>query len=229
MKFIIIGLGNFGAWLAQSLTAAGHDVIGVDTNMIRVEALKDKITHVVKIDSTDITALKTLPLKDASAVVVCIGEDVGASIQTTALLKQLKIKRIICRVISPLHETVITAIGVDEVVHPEQDAAEQLSKKLDLIQIVESFEISNDYYVVEVKSPAKFNDVSIGDSKIFETYELQVITLLRPESKESIFGFEKTVKNSIGLIDNSTLILADDIIVVYGHIKNIRRLVYDLS
>lgn len=63
MKFIIIGLGNFGAWLAQSLTSAGHDVIGIDTNMIRVEALKDKITHVVKIDSTDITALKTLPLK----------------------------------------------------------------------------------------------------------------------------------------------------------------------
>ncbi|MBK6732162.1 MAG: TrkA family potassium uptake protein [Bacteroidetes bacterium] len=229
MKFIIIGLGNFGAWLAQSLTSAGHDVIGIDTNMIRVEALKDKITHVVKIDSTDITALKTLPLKDASAVVVCIGEDVGASIQTTALLKQLKIKRIICRVISPLHETVITAIGVDEVVHPEQDAAEQLSKKLDLVQIIESFEISNNYYVVEVKATLKFNEISIGDSKIFENYDLQVITLLRPESKESIFGFEKTVKNSIGLVDNSTIILTDDIIVIYGHIKNIRRLVNDLS
>ncbi len=229
MKFIIIGLGNFGAWLAQSLTTAGHDVIGIDLNMNRVESLKDKITHVVKIDSTDISALNTLPLKDASAVVVCIGEDVGASIQTTALLKQLKIKRIICRVISPLHETVITAIGVDEVVHPEQDAAEQLSKKLDLVEIIESFEISNNYYVVEVKATAKMHNVSIGESNIYKDYELQVVTILRPESRESIFGFEKTVKNSIGLVDNSTLIKADDILVIYGNIRNIRRMINDLG
>lgn len=229
MKFIIIGLGNFGAWLAQSLTTAGHDVIGIDLNMNRIESLKDKITHVVKIDSTDISALNTLPLKDASAVVVCIGEDVGASIQTTALLKQLKIKRIICRVISPLHETVITAIGVDEVVHPEQDAAEQLSKKLDLVEIIESFEISNNYYVVEVKATAKMHNVSIGESNIYKDYELQVVTILRPESRESIFGFEKTVKNSIGLVDNSTLIKADDILVIYGNIRNIRRMINDLG
>lgn len=229
MKFIIIGLGNFGAWLAQSLTTAGHDVIGIDLNMNRIESLKDKITHVVKIDSTDISALNTLPLKDASAVVVCIGEDVGASIQTTALLKQLKIKRIICRVISPLHETVITAIGVDEVVHPEQDAAEQLSKKLDLVEIIESFEISNNYYVVEVKATAKMHNVSIGESNIYKDYELQVVTILRPESRESIFGSEKTVKNSIGLVDNSTLIKADDILVIYGNIRNIRRMINDLG
>ena len=229
MKFIIIGLGNFGAWLGQNLTSAGHEVIGVDSSMSKVESYKDKITHVVKLDATDLTALNTLPLKDASAVVVCIGEDVGASIQTTALLKQLKLKRIICRVISPLHETVITAIGVDEVVHPEQDAAEQLSKKLDLTQIVEAFEISSKYNVIEVKAPAKFNDVTIGDTKIFEDYDLQIITLLRPESRESIFGFEKTVKNSIGLVNADTVIKLDDIIVIFGEIKNIRRFVYDLS
>lgn len=86
----------------------------------------------------------------------------------------------------------ITAIGVDEVVHPEQDAAEQLSKKLDLVQIIESFEISNNYYVVEVKATLKFNEISIGDSKIFENYDLQVITLLRPESKESILDLKNS-------------------------------------
>lgn len=229
MKFIIIGLGNFGAWLGQSMTASGHEIIGVDNNMGKVEALKDKITHVIKMDSTDASALKTLPLKDANAVVVCIGEDVGASIQTTALLKQMKVQRVICRVISALHETVITAIGVDEVVHPEQDAAEQLGKRLDMTQVVESFEISNNYNVIEIKAPAKFIEKRIAETKISDNYNLQVVTILRSESIESIFGFEKTVKNSIGLVDDETIIQADDLLVLFGNIKDIRSFANDFS
>ena len=73
-------------------------VIGMDLSMTKVDAMKDKITHVMKMDTTDIQALKTLPLKDTDAVIVAIGEDVGASIADTALSKQLKVKRIIGRV-----------------------------------------------------------------------------------------------------------------------------------
>ena len=32
MKYIIIGLGNYGGGLAEELMAIGHEVIGVDQN-----------------------------------------------------------------------------------------------------------------------------------------------------------------------------------------------------
>ena len=32
MKYIIIGLGNYGGVLAEELSVLGHEVIGVDTN-----------------------------------------------------------------------------------------------------------------------------------------------------------------------------------------------------
>ena len=48
MKYIIIGLGNFGSSLAQKLTALNNEVIGVDIRMDRIESIKDKITHVRK-------------------------------------------------------------------------------------------------------------------------------------------------------------------------------------
>lgn len=47
MKYIILGLGNFGASLAEKLTEMGNEVIGVDISMSKVEMLKDKISHVV--------------------------------------------------------------------------------------------------------------------------------------------------------------------------------------
>ena len=44
MKIIIIGLGNFGSAVAIKLAALGHEVIGVDSQIHRVENIKDKIT-----------------------------------------------------------------------------------------------------------------------------------------------------------------------------------------
>lgn len=227
MKFIIIGLGNFGAWLGENLTTSGHEVIGVDLSMHKVDAMKDRITHVIRMDTTDIQALTTLPLKDSDAVIVAIGEDVGASIMTTALLKQLKVKRIIGRVISPLHETVISAIGIDEVVHPEQETAERWSKKLDLKGVVESFNITGNYHIIEIKTPLKYVEKTIGDCEIKEKYGLNIITILRSESKESIFGFEKTVKNAVGVVNGVTKIQGDDILVVFGHIRDLKQFMED--
>ena len=82
MKYIVIGLGYFGSKLASNLTSMGHEVIGIDKHSERLDELKDSITTVMKLDSTSINALKSLPLNDADAVIVAIGEDVGSSILT---------------------------------------------------------------------------------------------------------------------------------------------------
>ena len=48
MKFTIIGLGNFGRVLAEELTALGHEVVGADIEMAKVDAVKDKLQeHIV--------------------------------------------------------------------------------------------------------------------------------------------------------------------------------------
>lgn len=72
MKFIIIGLGNFGASLAMKLTAQGNEVIGVDIKLERITALKEHITHTIAIDASDPVAFTSLPLKNTDVVIVAI-------------------------------------------------------------------------------------------------------------------------------------------------------------
>lgn len=100
MKYIIIGLGNFGASLAQKLTKTGNEVIGVDSQMGKVNALKEKITHTICLDATDEQAISHLPVSGTDVVMVCIGEDEGANILATALMKRSKAKRLISRAVS---------------------------------------------------------------------------------------------------------------------------------
>ena len=75
MKYIIIGLGNYGGVLAEELSVLGHEVIGVDTNEHRVDVLKDKIATSFIIDATDEQSLSVLPLKDVDVVIFFFGGD----------------------------------------------------------------------------------------------------------------------------------------------------------
>ncbi len=143
-KYIIIGLGSFGASLAEKLTQEGNEVIGVDASMAKVDAMKDKLSHVIRLDATDQITVSGLPIAQTDVVIVAIGEDQGANIMATAIMKNLKAKRLISRAISRLHEGVLQAIGVDEIVHPEEETAERWAKKLCLKGLVDSFELAGE-------------------------------------------------------------------------------------
>ena len=71
MKYIIIGLGNYGHVLAEELSALGHEVIGADVSAGRVDSLKEKIATAFVIDATDEQALSVLPLNSVDVVIVC--------------------------------------------------------------------------------------------------------------------------------------------------------------
>ena len=66
--YIIIGLGNYGHVLAEELSALGHEVIGADVSVGRVDSLKEKIATAFVIDATDEQALSVLPLNSVDAV-----------------------------------------------------------------------------------------------------------------------------------------------------------------
>lgn len=130
MKYIIAGLGRFGLSLAKSLTAQGHQVIGLDNNMQLVERYKDEMAITICLDICDEAAMRDLPIKDTDTLIVAIGGDEGTNIIATALCKNLGAKRIVSRAISRLHEQVLTAMSVDEIIRPEVEAAKRCSQLL---------------------------------------------------------------------------------------------------
>src|SRR5699024_380870 len=130
MKFIIVGLGNFGASLAEKLTQQGNEVIGIDVKMEKVNAFKEKISYTICMDATNKETVSDLPIQNTDIVMICIGEDQGVNVMATALFKNLNVKRLISRSNNTLHEDILKAIGVDEIVRPEEETAERWAKKL---------------------------------------------------------------------------------------------------
>ncbi|MDY3548411.1 TrkA family potassium uptake protein [Riemerella anatipestifer] len=222
MKYIIVGLGNFGASLAQKLTAQGNEVIGIDNSAAKVDAYKEKISHTICMDSTDEFTVSGLPIKETDIFVVAIGEDQGANVMTTALLKNLQVKRLISRAINPLHEKVLQAIGVDEIVHPEEETAERWAKKLCLSNIVDSFELNQEYSIIEAKVPEEYIGKTIREIDFRQKYNLVVLTIIRKVEVKSLLGKTKTETKVLGVAATDTLLEANDILVIYGSNKDLK-------
>ncbi|TDM00376.1 MAG: potassium transporter TrkA [Flavobacteriaceae bacterium] len=222
MKYIIVGLGNFGSSLAQKLTQQGNEVIGIDTHMTKVEACKEQISHAICMDATDEFAVSGLPLKDTDIVLVAIGEDQGANIMATALLKNLQVKRLISRAINPLHEKVLQALGVDEIVHPEEETAERWAKKLCLSNVVDSFELNEDYSIIEAKVPLDYVGKTVREVSFKKEFNLLVLTIIKKVDVKSLLGKTKTETQIQGVASADTLLSENDILVLYGSNKDLQ-------
>ncbi|MBI9040992.1 TrkA family potassium uptake protein [Lutibacter sp.] len=223
MKFLIVGLGNFGASLAEKLTNQGNEVIGIDSSMAKVDALKEKISHTICMNATDDFTVSGLPLKDTDVVIIAIGEDQGANVMATALFKNLKVKRLISRAINPLHEMVLKALGVDEILHPEEETAERWAKKLCLVGVVDSFELSDDYSLIEANVPQIYAGKKIGEIDFRKKYNILILTTIKKTKIEGDLGKSIFVNQVQGVASAELVLAEDDILVLYGANKDIQK------
>lgn len=222
MKYVIIGLGYFGASLAQKLSLSGNEVIAVDKKMERVDAIKDQVTHAICMDCTEEVVVKSLPLKDTDVVVVAIGENQGANIMISAQLKQMRVKKIISRAVSPLQKTVLQAMGVDEIIHPEEEAAERWANKLNMVGTIDSLVINKNYCLIEVNTPKKYIGKSIGEIDFIKSHNLMVLSVVKLSKEENLIGVMQNISKIKGIASASTMLKEEDVLLIYGQNDDIK-------
>lgn len=225
MKFIVFGLGNYGAALSSKLVVLGHEVIGVDRKIELVEKLNHQITHAIAMDATSPDAIKGLPIKDVDAVVNAIGEDEGVNIMVTALLVQSGVKRVICRVTSPLQQTVLEAMNIKEFVYPEGDSAERMAYKLDLKGVTDSFKISDKFKLIEIELPKRYVEKKIMDIDFLGKYHIQPVTIVREMQSRNILGTVRTTRVVQGVLTPETVLHKGDKLLLFGDVVNLERFV----
>ncbi|HBT86001.1 MAG: TrkA family potassium uptake protein [Fermentimonas sp.] len=225
MKFVVIGLGHFGTALAERLVAMGHEVIGVDKSMNRVEACKEKLTNVICLDSSDPVAASHLPLKNTDMAIVCGGADEGESLLITAMLKKRGVQKITVRSITALQESVLEAMGITEIIRPERESAERWAMKLSVKNYINLFEVSRDHYIVEIIVPAKLIGKTIAESELNKKYNVIVLTKLKQISEQNEIGAKTFILKAGSIVDAKTVLEEGDIIVVYGNKNDIKAMI----
>lgn len=214
-KIAVIGLGQFGQTVAETLTQQGAEVLVIDKNEKLVEDFKDKVALAVVADATEEDALRAQGISDFDIVIVAIGEDnFLATILVTTLLKKLGVKKVIARGIrtseSQIEEKILEYVGADRIVLSSVETAKRLAQEILGTHILSYIPISAGYSLVKIEAPEKFVNKSIKDLKLRDVYKINLI------------GIEKGDKVNY-LPRSSEIIKAGDLLIIIGKEEDVEK------
>jgi trk system potassium uptake protein TrkA len=207
-RYAVIGLGKFGATVARSLHARGHEVVAIDRDRARVQEVRDSSTHAVEADCTDQDTLRALGIRDADAVVVSLGERMDSSVLVTLYLRELGVREIVVKAVSEDHEKILHLIGATEIVHPERDTARRVARGLGVRSIVEYLPLAADSSLVELHVPPAFVGKSLEELDIRRRYQVLVVAIKRGEGLVIATGGDERLQ-------------AGDVLVLVGRDKDL--------
>jgi trk system potassium uptake protein TrkA len=172
---VVLGLGSFGAALAERAHKNGCRVTGVDASEERVEECQAYLHEAVIADVTDRDSLQQLPLTTADSVVISLGERYEQSILCALHVKELGARRILAKGVSPEHGRILRKLGVDQVIYPETEAAIYWADKETWTNVVDFLPIDPEYGLVELVVPSAFHGKTLMEANIRQKYGVHVI------------------------------------------------------
>lgn len=92
-SILLIGLGRFGRHIAMKINEMRHQIMAVDKNEKRVDAVLPFVTNAQIGDATSEGFIESLGVRNFDVCIVAIGDDFQSSLETTALLKELGAKK----------------------------------------------------------------------------------------------------------------------------------------
>lgn len=209
-SILLIGLGRFGKHIAMHLNQLGHQVMAVDHEEERVEAVLPFVTNAQIGDSTNAYFLESLGISNYDVCIVAIGNDFQSSLETTSLLKELGGKMVVSRAARDVQAKFLLRNGADEVVYPEKQLAKWTAIRYSADHILDYIELDEDHAMFEVSVPEAWAGRTIGQIDIRKKFSI------------NIMGIKKSGKLELS-ISPDTVLEAEDTMLVLGRNKNLQK------
>ncbi|UCF68321.1 MAG: TrkA family potassium uptake protein [Acidobacteriota bacterium] len=203
-RFVVVGLGNFGAAVAETLQAIGHEVAALDRQAERVDAMASLVTRAAVGDGTDIRTLRRLGADAADAAIISTGDDITASAMTTLMMRDLKVEEIYVKVASPDHARLIEKIGVTETIFPERESGVRLAKRISTRLLLTYVQLGLDFGLQEMAVPESWIGKSLRELELPRRHGISVVAVHDVLTNR----FQPVLDPDAPLKDSDTLIVA---------------------
>lgn len=209
-SILLIGLGRFGRHIAIKLDELNHQVMAVDNNESRVEAVLPYVRNAQIGDATNEDFIRSLGVRNFDVCIVAIGDNFQSSLETTSLLKELGAKMVVSREARDVHAKFLLRNGADEVVYPEKQLASWTAIRYSADHIFDYVELDEEHGIFEISIPDAWIGKTVGELDIRKKYNVNIMAL-----------------RCNGVLDmniaSETLLGDDQTMLVLGNIKNIQK------
>lgn len=209
-QFIIIGLGRFGSSICKELYKLGHEILAIDLDIEKVDAIRDFATQAVHGNGTDEGTLKALGARNFDQAIVAIGDDMQASVLCTLMLKEMGVKMVLVKAQDLQHQKILEKVGADRVVQPEHDMGVRIAHYLDSEKVIDYIDLSSNYSIIELVATPKIANKTLSQLDIRAKYDCTVLAIKHEEDVNIAPAPQDSVKE-------------EDILVLIGHKRDLKR------
>lgn len=209
-SILLIGLGRFGRHIAMKLDELHHQVMAVDKEEQRVEAVLPFVTNTQIGDATNEDFLSSLGVRNFDVCIVAIGDNFQNSLEATSLLKELGAKMVVSRAAKGVHAKFLLRNGADEVVYPEKQLADWTAIRYSADHILDYIELDEGHAIFEVSVPNDWAGKTIGQLDIRKKYNVSIMAL----KHNGVMNLSITPDISLP---------QDDTMLVLGDIRSIQK------
>jgi len=211
-RFAVIGMGEFGFYVAKTLFEQGHEVIAIDINRNQVQAVSNYCTEAIVMDATETQSLKALGLEEMDAVVVSIGTHISSSIMICLHLQEFGVKKILAKALGEDHKKILKKVGATEIINPEMAMAIRVAKGLSTPNILDFIPLAEGFDLLQVDPPREF----IGKT----LKELD----LRAKHGVHIIAIKELVPENFILVPPADFVIKDsDLLIMVGKDEDVKR------
>lgn len=214
-QILIIGLGQFGMALTQSLAERGTEVLAVDRRQHFVDLAASFATQAMVLDATDQESLAKLRPTERDAAVCAIGGDSKeSSIICTALLRQMGTPHIVARAVDPLHSRILQLVGAHRVVNPEQEFGQWFANRLLYRHVLSEAPLGGGLHLSEIIVPPGAVGKALHELQLPKRFGITVVAV-RGEDEDAIH----TPEPNRPLDENQRLLVVSDESAVRAFLK----------
>ncbi|MBR2373315.1 MAG: TrkA family potassium uptake protein [Lentisphaeria bacterium] len=184
-SYAIFGLGSFGSKLAISLSSLGNTVLVCDVNPVLVDEMRDKVAESVVADVSNLDVIKELNVEKFDVIILGMSSHFEDQILALTHIKQEGARHIIAKASSDVQERILYRLGADEVIQPEQDVANRLSRRLSWHNISDIFEFKGSA-IAEVIVPQSLSGKTLLELDLRNRCNVTVLLLRKAGTVEDI-------------------------------------------
>ena len=209
-SILLIGLGRFGRHIAIKLDELHHQVMAVDKEDTRVDAVLPFVTNAQIGDATSEDFLSSLGVGNFDVCIVAIGDDFQNSLEVTSLLKELGARMVVSRAARDVHAKFLLRNGADEIVYPERQLADWVAIRYSADHILDYIELDEEHAIFEISIPEEWLGKTIGQLDIRKKYDINIMAL----KTNDIMNLK---------ISSDTQLLKGSTMLVLGETKHIQK------
>ena len=176
-SILLIGLGRFGRHIAIKLDELHHQVMAVDKEDTRVDAVLPFVTNAQIGDATNEDFLSSLGVGNFDVCIVAIGDNFQNSLEVTSLLKELGARMVVSRAARDVHAKFLLRNGADEIVYPERQLADWAAIRYSADHILDYIELDEEHAIFEISIPEEWIGKTIGQLDIRKKYNINIMAL----------------------------------------------------